>query len=306
MKYSCIHTHTDFCDGRDTVEAMCREAWKRGLDSLGFSSHAPIRKKTGFKTNWNIEEERFEEYLDAVREARERWKGRLPVYMGLEVDFIGGLMGPADRDLQELGLDYIIGSVHYVIPPGGAPFTVDGDLEEIERGIEEGCGGDPAALVNCYWDAEEAMIRAGGFDLLGHIDLIKKNNRFREARLPSGARLSGERPPAYRWFSEESPDYRARIAETARLLGERGVPAEINTGGMNRSGLPEPYPGLPCLRLLREQGVPLVINADAHRTEDLDGHYPRAREALLAAGYGETLLFRGRREGKALWEKALL
>jgi histidinol-phosphatase (PHP family) len=301
VKYSCIHTHTDFCDGRDTVETLCREAWKRGLDSLGISSHAPIQKKTGFKTDWHMKEEGLPKYLDTVGEARERWKGRLPVYLGLEVDFIEGLMGPADREFQKLGLDYIIGSVHYVIPPRGAPFTVDGDLEELRRGIEEGFGGDAEALVNRYWDAEEAMIRAGGFDLLGHSDLIKKNNRLHEEES-----LPADRVPRYRWFSEESPGYRARIAETARLLGERGIPAEINTGGMNRSGLPEPYPGLPYLRLLRERGVPLVINADAHRAEDLEGHYPQAREALLAAGYGETLLFRGRRGGKALWERAPL
>jgi histidinol-phosphatase (PHP family) len=244
-------------------------------------------------------EERLEEYLDTVRGARERWKGRLPVYLGLEVDFIEGLMGPADRDFQELGLDYIIGSVHYVIPPGGgAPFTVDGGLEEVEQGIREGFGGDPAAFVNAYWDAEEAMIRAGGFDLLGHSDLVKKNNR-----LPDEARPAGEAGPRYRWFAEDSPEYRARAMETARLLGERGIPGEINTGGMNRGSIREPYPGLPCLRLFQEQGAPMVINADAHRAEDLDGHYPCAREALLAAGYRETLLFRGRRGGGPLWER---
>jgi histidinol-phosphatase (PHP family) len=298
MKYSCIHTHTDFCDGRDTVEAMCLEAWKRGLDSLGFSSHAPIAKKTGFKTPWHLGDERLEEYLDTVRAARERWKGRLPVYLGLEVDFIGGLVGPADRDFRELGLDYIIGSVHYVVPPGGgAPFTVDGPPEEVEQGIREGFGGDPAAFVDAYWDAEGAMIRAGGFDLLGHGDLIKKNNT-----IPGGA--GG--PPRNRWFSEEAPDYRRRVAETARLLGERGIPAELNTGGMNRGSLREPYPGPFYLGLLREQGVPVAINADAHRAEDLDGHYPQAREALRAAGYRETLLFRGRGDHGPLWAREAL
>jgi histidinol-phosphatase (PHP family) len=45
----------------------------------------------------------------------------------------------------------------------------------------------------------------------------------------------------------------------------------------------------------------MVINADAHRPEDLDGHYPEARTALLDAGYTETALFEGRKDGRPQW-----
>ena len=36
-----FHTHTVFCDGKDTVEHMARRAWEQGLVSLGFSGHGP-------------------------------------------------------------------------------------------------------------------------------------------------------------------------------------------------------------------------------------------------------------------------
>jgi histidinol-phosphatase (PHP family) len=283
MTLSCIHTHTQFCDGQGDVESFCRKALEKGFGSLGFSSHAPILKKTGMATDWNMKEERLEPYLDEVRAAKRRWEGRLTVYLGLEVDFIPGLMGPADRDYLGLGLDYIIGSVHYVIPPRGAPFTVDGPPEELEQGIREGWGGDAQGMVHAYWDSLEAMLRAGGLDVLGHPDLVKKNNLQN------------------RWFSEEDGFYRQRILAAAALASQTGVTAEINTGGMNRKKIPVPYPSLPFLRLFREQGVPMVINADAHRAEDLDGHYREAREALLAAGYTETAIFAGREDGLARW-----
>jgi histidinol-phosphatase (PHP family) len=288
MKYSCIHTHTHFCDGKGDVESFCVKAWEKGFDSLGFSSHAPVFRKTGITTDWNVKEERLEAYLDEVRAAKRRWEGRLSVYLGLEVDFIPGLMGPADRDYRDMGLDYIIGSVHFVVPPRGAPFTVDGPPEELETGIREGWGGDARGVVNAYWDSVEAMLRAGGLDVLGHPDLIKKNN------------------PQNRWFSEEDEFYRRRTAAAAALSAQTGVTAEINTGGMNRKRISVPYPSPAFLKLFRENRVPMVINADAHRCEDLDGHYGEAREALLAAGYTETVLFGGRKDGLARWESEKL
>ena len=100
MHFACIHTHTIFDDGADDIESCCRVAYEKGLVSLGFSAHAPVTKKTGFRTDWHLSDERLEEYIDCVRAAKKRWEGKLPVYLGFEVDFIDGLMGPADRDYR--------------------------------------------------------------------------------------------------------------------------------------------------------------------------------------------------------------
>jgi histidinol-phosphatase (PHP family) len=283
---SCLHTHTVFCDGEDDVETYCRRAWEGGFHSLGFSAHGPIARKTGLKTDWNLPEERLEAYLDAVREARRRWKGKLPVYLGLEADYIGGLTGPADKEYQDMGLDYLIGSVHYLVPPRAAPFTVDGDREELDRGLKEGFGGDGEALMQCYWDQVAAMIRAGGFDILGHADLIKKNNR----------------PLGREFFDPCCPGYIRRTGEIAVLAGGRsGMTVEINTGGMNRGRVNETYPSLAMLRLFRENRVPAIISADAHRAGDLEGHYGEALETARRAGYGSTVLFEGREGGRPRW-----
>jgi histidinol-phosphatase (PHP family) len=280
---SCLHTHTVFCDGKDDVETYCRRAWEKGLRALGFSAHAPVAKKTGIVTGWTLPDSRLEAYLDAVREARRRWEGRLPVYLGLEVDYIAGLMGPADADYREMGLDYLIGSVHFVSPPRSVPFAVDGSRKDLEWGLREGFGGDGEALMHAYWDSVAAMIRAGGFDILGHADLIKKNNRA---------------PAAPPFFDPSGPGCLRRMGEIAGLAGEAarrsGMAVEVNTGGMNRGRIDETYPSPAMLGLFREQGVPAVINADAHRAEDLDGHYAEALDALRQAGYTETVLFGGR------------
>jgi histidinol-phosphatase (PHP family) len=284
MTRTSLHTHTPFCDGTDDVETMCRAAWEKGLAAIGFSGHAPIHEKTGIESDWHISGERLEEYLAQVQAARVRWEGKLQVFLGLEVDYIKGLCGPADRDIRELGLDYIIASVHFLLPPGkGGLFSVDGPMKELARGVREGFAGDGEAMMECYWDAVQDMIAAGGFDILGHADLIKKNN-------------SGQR-----WFNPESGTYRRKIRETALAAGRAGLVVEVNTGGLNRRKTADTYPSVPLLRLFREAGVPALITADAHRVRELDGHYREARESLLAAGYAEQVLFGGRKNGAPQW-----
>ena len=284
MPLACIHTHTNFCDGSDDIETYCRAALAKGLFSLGFSAHAPVTRKTGFRTEWHLAEEKLAEYIEAVLAAKKRWEGKLPVYLGLEVDFIPGLMGPADKDYRDMDLDFVIGAAHYVLPPKGEPFTVDDATERVTLGIKEGFGGDSAGMLEAYFKSEEAMIRAGGFDLLAHPDIVKKNN-------------SGNR-----FFSEEENSYREKAASLAALMAGVCIPAEVNTGGMNRGKIKDCYPSLFFLKLFREHGVKMVINADAHNAEDLDGYYEEARQSMLAAGYSETLLFCGRENGIAVWK----
>jgi histidinol-phosphatase (PHP family) len=284
---SSLHTHTSFCDGADDVESMCRAACAKGLCAIGFSGHAPVFKKTGIRTDWHIPDERLEEYIGVVRSARGRWEGKLAVYLGLEVDYIKGLRSARDPDIRALGLDYIIGSVHYIVPSNGAAaFTVDGPPEELERGVREGFGGDGEAMAHAYWDAAAEMISLGGFDILGHVDLVTKNNR--DAR----------------WFTMESRGLSQRAAETARLAA--GLVLEVNTGGLNRGLSGGTYPSLSLLRLFRERGVPALISADAHRAGDLDGHYDCALQTLLDAGYTECVLPKGRLKGRICWEPAPL
>jgi histidinol-phosphatase (PHP family) len=272
--------HTVFCDGEDEVEAYCRAAWEGGFASLGFSAHAPAYAKTGIVSDWHLPEDRLAEYLETVRSAALRWAGKLPVYLGLEVDYIQDRMGPADPDYRDMGLDYIIGSVHYVFPPGGGePFTVDGPQEEFDRDVRSRFGGDGEALMEAYWDALEKMIRAGGFDILGHMDLVKKNNQRGEWFSPAGGRCLG------------------KARSLADLVARSGIVVEVNTGGLNRGKTTDTYPSREILALLRERRAPVTVTADAHRVSDLGGHYDTARQTLLEAGYTHAVLF----EGKGKW-----
>ena len=291
-KFSSLHTHTIFCDGKEDVETMCRAAYEKGLVSIGFSSHAPAGK-TGLKTFWHMKDEKLGEYINEVKAARLRWEGKLSVYLGLEVDYIKGLRSPSDSDIKDLNLDYAIGAVHYLRPSHGEMFTVDGPLEELENGILDGFGGDGESMLSDYLNNVMEMVTLGGFDIVAHLDLVRKNHKF-------------ERSPAFqekkgRWFEVESADYMQKMEEIARAISSSGLVVEANTGGINRGYVKDTYPSLAVLRLMQRYKVPVMISADAHNPNDLDGHYNEARQILLNAGYTSHVLFEGRKNGKPVW-----
>jgi len=285
MKYSCLHTHTTFCDGKDSVEALCQYAWERGFVSLGFSAHAPLPADFGPETEWHLHRDRLTEYVDAVRDAKRRWQGKLPVFLGLEVDYIRNVCGPSDGRFKNLDLDYSIGSVHYLVPKRGEPFTVDGSAEELVQGIEGGYGGSASRMVEAFWTAVEEMVGLQGFDILGHLDLVKKNNRDQTL------------------FSLTEGFYTEGADRVIQAIDPKRMVVEVNTGGMNRGTVAEPYPSMELVRKLRGRSIPMTINADAHRKEHLGGYYEEGRTLLVKGGYSSMVLFAGKEGGLPRWEE---
>jgi histidinol-phosphatase (PHP family) len=288
---SSIHTHTIFCDGKDDVETMCRAAFKKNFFAIGFSAHAPIEKQIGRETGWNLREKDVNKYVTEVLNAKERWKGRLNVFLGFEADYIRDRRSPGDNDITMLNPDYIIGSVHYLYPDTGnldnaEPFTVDGPGEEFEKVLKENFSGDAEKIMHRYYDAVLEMIAAGGFDILGHVDIIKKNCQGRN------------------YWPQETEICRQK--EIARAASKAGLVVEVNTGGLNRKKINDTYPSLSFLRIIREYNIPVTITSDAHCKKDIDGNYDMALKTLDLADFKEHLIFIGKINGKASWQKEII
>jgi histidinol-phosphatase (PHP family) len=217
----------------------------------------------------NMKPERLGDYIAEIRALGREWaeRGGLDVLLGLEIDWLSGSRSPRDPLFDGLGLDFAIGSVHFV-DVGGGPFAVDGAQDDFDARVASDAGGDPSRIWKAYYRNISALIESGGFDILGHFDLIRKNN-------PDG-----------RWFDEDEPAYLGAAFDAARLLAGTGIVAEINYGGMARGKTKTPYPSLPILRELKRLGVPITLSADAHQPEHLAPSYREAaRDLARAAGY---------------------
>ncbi len=268
------HSHTDFCDGKDTPAVMAKAAFSLGYRIFGFSAHAPVP----LPSPGNLTPGRVAPYVRAVREAAAPYAGRMEVLAGLELEWVPGLGLPPDGEYSDVKIDFRIGSAHFVRPPRGEPFAVDGPSEEFDLWVEERYGGDGTRLYRDYFRESARLAQTGGFEIFGHLDLMRKNNR------------------GGRWFDESSPEYLAAAFEVAEALEGTGIAAEVNTGGIPRGKTSEPYPSLPILRELRRRKVPVVIGADAHAAGHLELKWRQiGLQRIREAGYAEmAVLSNGR------------
>ena len=46
MVHSNYHIHSNYCDGKNSLEEMVQAAIQEGLTSIGFTGHAPLPMRT--------------------------------------------------------------------------------------------------------------------------------------------------------------------------------------------------------------------------------------------------------------------
>ena len=263
------HTHTRHCDGSGEPRDFAEAALSKGMPRLGFSGHNVVP----FPTDWTMPRENLATYLDETRELKARYAGRLEVFVGMEVDYIPGLTSPSHPDTRALGLDFVIGSVHFIGPTDGEhEWTVDGPREELETALRKGFGGSMCALVQRYYRLVAEMAETARPVIIGHFDIVKKNNRDAS------------------FFREEEPWYRRAAFEALDAVAESGSVLEINTGGVVRNTSGALYPSRWILERARELGIPVMVNSDAHAPTNIDGYFDEALELLRDIG------FRGQRQ----------
>jgi len=264
------HTHCSFCDGALEPEAFVAEAVRLGMNPLGFSSHAPLP----FPNTFTMKMEQVPEYLRILRELREKYRDSIRILAGLEIDFVPGIE-EYQEGFYSLGLDFTIGSVHYVdADEHGVPWPVDAEPELFDRGIVEVFRGNVRAAVERYYQLVRQMVGTNRHTLVGHLDVIKKNNS------------NG------RYFSEDEPWYRDAVEETLEAIVRSPAILEVSTGGIrNNVGI---YPGVPILKRCRERGVRLTLCSDAHHPDHLSVGYPWVEQVLRDLGYKEIFNHTGK------------
>ena len=100
-----LHVHTNYSDGRGTIESMAEAAIGLGYDYLVFCDHSQSLKVAN-----GLSPARLKEKLEAVRAADEKY-GEIHLLCGSEVDILkNGDLDYEDALLAEL--DFVVASVH--------------------------------------------------------------------------------------------------------------------------------------------------------------------------------------------------
>ena len=100
-----LHAHTDWSDGRDSMDAMLVAAMDRGLEYVAITDHSVGRGIAN-----GLTPERLRDHTAALREAEAR-VGHIRVLSGTEMDIrADGSLDYSDELLAEL--DWVVASVH--------------------------------------------------------------------------------------------------------------------------------------------------------------------------------------------------
>ena len=253
------HMHTPLCKHAEGEPGEYAErAALRGLKGIIVTCHNPI--PGGWSADVRMAPSEFDQYCDMVAEAREQYKGRVDVRLGLESDFVPGMEGWLEELHGKAEFHHILGSVH---PQVGA---------YMKRYFQ----GDWFAYQKLYFEHLAQAAETGLFDTLAHPDLVKN--------------LSPEEWDLDRIF----PD----ILRALDRIQKSGTAMELNTSGVNKS-LPEMNPGPQILAAMAEREIPVVIGADAHVPERVGDGYEDALDLLEASGYREISFFLARRRQTA-------
>ena len=251
-----FHSHSQFCDGKASVEEIITAAYDKGFEVWGVSPHSPIP----IGSPCNMKRTDMPAYLDEMNRLKATYQDKMQLLTALEVDYLNRDFGPHLDYFINLPLDYRIGSVHFVPNQDGIPLDCDGSSKRFARYLKEGYQGDLRYVVERYFEQVLTMLELGGFELLGHFDKIIGN--------------ACEVDPAI----ENQHWYEALILDVIRLSKETGVVVEINTKAIEARK--RFYPASRWWPLLKEAQIPIAVNSDCHHSDLTDIGRPTALDTL--------------------------
>ena len=246
------HTHTNYCDGKDSPEELVKAALNKGFFALGFSSHSFTEMDKSFALN----PEKAEKYRAEIAALKEKYKGKIELYCGIEQDYFS--------DEPTYAYDYVIGSVHYVLK-NGEYIAVDDTAQIVREAADRLYGGDFDALAEDYFALVSNVAEKTNADIIGHFDLVSKYSE-----------INGY---------GESPRFLAAAERAVKALMPYGLPFEINTGAMAKGVRSVPYPSPEILKIIKKHGGEIMLSSDCHDKNYLDFAFDKAAALARETGF---------------------
>lgn len=260
------HTHHARCGHAvGSLEEYVKRGIEIGLSHIGLSDHMPLLHvdPATYYPEMAMPMEELPRYVEEALALKQKYHGQIEVRVGLEGDYIEGYEEQIEAIVNKYPWDYVIGSVH---------FLGEWDVSDF-RQVHHWEGQDIFAVYERYYDAVAKAARTGFYDIMGHLDVIK---RF--GHRPEPARL------------EETMELERK---TLLAVSEAGVAMELNASGLSKP-CAEMFPTERILRTAIDLGIPLTVGSDAHDPQKLSENLDVARTTLYELGVRELATFEGR------------
>ena len=256
LKSNC-HTHTVFCDGKNTPEEMIHSAVKLGFHDIGFSVHSPMT----VESTWACREEDLEKYIKTIKYLKEKYSGIITVTNGIELD-----ADHTEIDLSDF--DYIIGAMHQ-LRVNNDYYPIDESGEILADTVDKVFGGSWLAMAKHYYSDYADYIIKLRPDVIAHFDLIQKFNK------------------GNRQFDSSSDEYRlfVKLYLEKILYNCPECIFEVNTGAMFRCGNDIPYPDPFIMKQLKKHNARITISSDSHSINTIDYKFNEMIEYCRGFGF---------------------
>ena len=248
-----LHNHTKLCNhANGEIEEYIEKAIENKTLHFGFADHAPMN----FDKKYRMDITQTNLYENRILKAKERYKDKIKIYLGYEVDFLEGLM---EERILNAKVDFLIGSVHFLKRWGfdNPEFIGEYKNKDIDKLWQE------------YFDAIEMMAKSSLFDIVGHIDLIK---------------IFGFLP---------KKDIRLIAKKALLAIKKADLVIELNSAGY-RKPTGEAYPSNAILELMCEIDIPITFGSDAHKANQVGYKSDELEKLARSFGYTKCAIFKNR------------
>ncbi|KMY51269.1 histidinol-phosphatase HisJ [Peribacillus loiseleuriae] len=253
------HVHSPYCPhgSGDSFEEYIKQAITLEIEELTFTEHAPL--PDGFidptpDRDSGMERGQLLDYFQELALLKERYKEKITIKTGLEVDYIEGFETETKNFLNKFGkyLDDSILSVHF-IRHENEWHCIDFS-DEMFKSIANRLG-SVDAVYSSYYDTLENSIAADLGDFkpkrIGHITLVHK---FQQRFLPK-------------------KNYDQKLYSILDKMNKQGYELDYNGAGAIKPLCLEPYPPERFVKYALHLGIPVRYGSDAHQASDLGQGY---------------------------------
>ncbi|MBU1144709.1 MAG: PHP domain-containing protein [Firmicutes bacterium] len=236
MMKNNYHTHMYLCrHAVGDVEDYVVEAIKLKFTSLGMSDHGPFEELKDRSVRMKPAD--FELYLKKCDTAIEKYKSKIKIYKGLEIEYFENYQEMYQNHLSKL--DYLALGQHYIKD------------EKALNGLRSCYTLSTTSHLETYANTLIEGMKTGYFKFVCHPDLMLYNiNHFDETVKAISRKI---------------------IEEAVRLK----IPLEINSNGIKKGlrtfedGKRYLYPRLEFWELVKEMKALVIISSDAHDPKHL-------------------------------------
>ena len=250
-----LHNHTTLCNhAQGTMEEYVQKAIEIGIDTFGFSCHAPM----DFEPEYRMGLAQSKIYEKDILNLKEKYKDSIEILLAYEVDYMSNEQY-LETDILNANVDYLIGSVHFIDKWGfdNPEFIGKYEDKDIDKIWEE------------YFQVVSAMVKTGYFNVVGHLDLIK----------------------VFKFLPTQNIETIA--SQTMQDIKDSGMVLEINSAGL-RKPIKEQYPSYELIKMAFELNIPITFGSDAHAIDQIGFGYGKITKIAKDIGYTQCVTFKNK------------